>query len=554
MKKSIRLLSLLLSILLCLSLLSVSVLAEDSGTIEAEDGGTIAYAWEYAPEEEFLDTNTLDDTSVSTASTDKKPSNKTQIDLVTDYKLANIRFISKVEDFLITVYLVDSSESRIPVEMEADGSFNLLPGAYQYEAYGLDCAVFQSGELYVVNNNSKQVIRIDFEEEISKLNANSLPNKSTALLNEATIYSYLTKNMGLNCAAACGVLANIQKESAFNPNLYGDSGTSYGICQWHNSTNAKRFTALKEYCAANGYDYTSLAGQLHYLDHELQSFQDGSVLHKLRSVPDTADGAYEAGYCWCFNYEAPVDYRYVSILRGNCAKDSFWPAYSDSCIVTFSAKSENSSMVSKMVPKNSQLGFSPVPARNGFVFDGWYTSATGGTRMNYYSTVNSSLTLYAHWVTASTITPKNTLIFDGRKYELYDNPMSWTDAKAMCELLGGHLVTITDDSEQAAIADFIAKGRSGRYYIGYTDEKKKGSWKWVTGETGDYSNWDTQGSEGTDGTYRYCAMIVDIEKASSEQNGKWVKALNACTEINDQHISNCGFICEYDAYEINSPA
>ena len=79
--------------------------------------------------------------------------------------------------------------------------------------------------------------------------------------NETTIYNFLVNDMNLNTAAACGMLANIYHESGFNPNATGDGGTSYGICQWHDS----RWIAMKNWCNSNGYDWTSLNGQLHYL-------------------------------------------------------------------------------------------------------------------------------------------------------------------------------------------------------------------------------------------------------------------------------------------------
>lgn len=42
----------------------------------------------------------------------------------------------------------------------------------------------------------------------------------------------------------------------------------------------------------------------------------------------------------------------------------------------------------------------PVPEREGYIFDGWYTSAIGGTRITTDTTVNLSddQTIYAHWV------------------------------------------------------------------------------------------------------------------------------------------------------------
>ena len=51
---------------------------------------------------------------------------------------------------------------------------------------------------------------------------------------EREVYDYLTNELLLSTAAACGVLANIEHESSFQPTIYGDKGTSYGLCQWHN--------------------------------------------------------------------------------------------------------------------------------------------------------------------------------------------------------------------------------------------------------------------------------------------------------------------------------
>ncbi|MBR6481658.1 MAG: hypothetical protein IKT26_00305, partial [Bacteroidaceae bacterium] len=64
---------------------------------------------------------------------------------------------------------------------------------------------------------------------------------------------------------ACAVCANIEKESGYNPNAWGDSGTSYGLCQWRNNN----FTKLKTYCSNYGYDYTSLDSQLNFLIWDL---------------------------------------------------------------------------------------------------------------------------------------------------------------------------------------------------------------------------------------------------------------------------------------------
>ncbi len=139
-----------------------------------------------------------------------------------------------------------------------------------------------------------------------------------------TIYNFLIDEMGLNSAAACGVLANIEKESDFNPNLYGDSGSSYGICQWHNG----RFDNLKKFCNQNGYSWNTLEGQLYFLKYELETQKSttGYILDKL-DVPNTAEGAYTAGYNWCYYFERPSNKVAKSEARGESARDKYWPVY-----------------------------------------------------------------------------------------------------------------------------------------------------------------------------------------------------------------------------------
>lgn len=150
-------------------------------------------------------------------------------------------------------------------------------------------------------------------------------SSSAANSNIQRIFDFLVDEMGLSSAAACGVLANIECESDFDPNLYGDNGTSYGICQWH----AERFTNLKNYCSKRGLDWKSLDGQLWFLNYELTNFgsDTGYILDKLKKVADTADGAYDAGYDWCYYFERPANRTAKAENRGNMAKNTYWPKY-----------------------------------------------------------------------------------------------------------------------------------------------------------------------------------------------------------------------------------
>lgn len=119
----------------------------------------------------------------------------------------------------------------------------------------------------------------------------------SSLSNEIQVYNYLVGRMGLNTAAACGLLANVKAESNFNPLGDGDAGTSFGLFQWH----AGRKNNLISYCESKGLDYTTIEGQLQYLEYELKKSYVG-VYNYIKNVENTADGAYDAGYYWCYYY------------------------------------------------------------------------------------------------------------------------------------------------------------------------------------------------------------------------------------------------------------
>ena len=153
--------------------------------------------------------------------------------------------------------------------------------------------------------------------------------EQAATSNMNTIYTFLTQKCGFNVAAACGILANIECESGFNPNLYGDNETSYGICQWHNS----RLTAMQNWCNANGYSWKTLTGQLNYLKKELSAnnsaylYNGLTINNKMKASANSASGAYNAAYNWCYYYEIPANKEAVSVTRGNKAKTTYWSKF-----------------------------------------------------------------------------------------------------------------------------------------------------------------------------------------------------------------------------------
>lgn len=146
---------------------------------------------------------------------------------------------------------------------------------------------------------------------------------------ERQIYTYLTEELELSSAAACGILANIEYESAFQVTIVGDQGTSFGLCQWHN----ERFSALMTYCTARGLDYQSVEGQMAYLAFELKSSYVG-LYGSLRSVDNSPEGAYQAAYLWCIQFERPADMERKAEERGNSAKYKYWNRYNSILMIT----------------------------------------------------------------------------------------------------------------------------------------------------------------------------------------------------------------------------
>jgi hypothetical protein len=78
------------------------------------------------------------------------------------------------------------------------------------------------------------------------------------------------------------------------------------------------------------------------------------------------------------------------------------------------------------------------------------------------------------------------------RYQIVSGNFTWEQAKADAEARGGHLATITSQTEYDAMYQSI--GGSERlpgwgYHIGAKDVQSEGVWKWVTGESWGFVDW-----------------------------------------------------------------
>ncbi len=79
--------------------------------------------------------------------------------------------------------------------------------------------------------------------------------------------------------------------------------------------------------------------------------------------------------------------------------------------------------------------------------------------------------------------------FRGSSYIVVDERMSWQEARAYAESLGGYLVTIGDEEENRFVTELAAREVIYRFWIGLSDEEEEGRFVWVTGEPLIYQNW-----------------------------------------------------------------
>jgi hypothetical protein len=140
-----------------------------------------------------------------------------------------------------------------------------------------------------------------------------------------------------------------------------------------------------------------------------------------------------------------------------------------------------------------------------FTYSGYIYNANGSGAISVpiklYRRINSTITGF---------TSQNN--YNGHSYYRSTGSAYWTNARTNCSNMGGHLVTITSSGEQNFLYNLWPSG-----WIGLTDEVNEGTWRWVTGETYSYSNWNN-GEPNNAGDEDYVQFV---------SNGRWNDLPNA---------------------------
>ena len=134
-----------------------------------------------------------------------------------------------------------------------------------------------------------------------------------------------------------------------------------------------------------------------------------------------------------------------------------------------------------------------------FTYSGYIYNANGSgannVAINLYRRTNQTITGF---------TSQNN--YNGHSYYRSTGSATWTTARTNCSNMGGHLVTITTSGEQNFLYTLWPSG-----WIGLTDEVTEGTWRWVTGETYSYKNWNS-GEPNNSGNEDYVQFV---------SNGRW---------------------------------
>lgn len=141
--------------------------------------------------------------------------------------------------------------------------------------------------------------------------------------------------------------------------------------------------------------------------------------------------------------------------------------------------------------------------------------------------------------------PSTATEFNGHYYQVYDEGMTWTEAKAYCESLGGHLVTITSEEEQKFVNSMLGKATKNSYWLGA--EVVDNKFAWVTGEDFSYTNWAYMQPDHPN--YEHALMAYRNKNPNiSSKLGEWNDLSHNGTFENQSFfgLNNFGFICEWD--------
>lgn len=138
--------------------------------------------------------------------------------------------------------------------------------------------------------------------------------------------------------------------------------------------------------------------------------------------------------------------------------------------------------------------------------------------------------------------------WNGHTYKVFDEGMTWTEAKSYCENIGGYLTIIGSQEEQNVVEGLLKE--KNFYWIGASIdlEEENATWYWINGKPMEYTNWHGTQPDNFTGN-ESCLMMYNYPNPldGSTIKGVWndVQEDGTCNDEEFFGAENSGFVCEW---------
>jgi hypothetical protein len=129
--------------------------------------------------------------------------------------------------------------------------------------------------------------------------------------------------------------------------------------------------------------------------------------------------------------------------------------------------------------------------------------------------------------------PADAKFFNGKWYRVYMEKASWRRAMDKCKTLKGRLALVPDK----ATWEFVKTLSSASLWLGATDEKAEGDWRWLDGSPVTFPAWITNNPNNQEGKEHYLAMVRHENKMGWNDFDM---------EGTTKQLAVSGFLCEWD--------
>ena len=123
--------------------------------------------------------------------------------------------------------------------------------------------------------------------------------------------------------------------------------------------------------------------------------------------------------------------------------------------------------------------------------------------------------------------------FNGHTYELSEQKKNWNMAKRDAKKRDGHLVVINSPEEQKLLRRILDEAKKREKFcepvwIGFSDEKKEGTWTWVNGDNVTFTYWQGNQPSNANGMTPENYAVIWQPIDAVEDMGQWNDVAGDC--------------------------